>query len=165
MIIRQLVKRLCLTIRLAVQNIAMGYDALYRNTMANENIAIGNNAMFNNLTAGQNIAIGVLALSTQSFNPGSPWSSRNVAVGYEALYSNQATSSANGVNNTAIGHSALRSNTIGYGNTSSGKTHFIPIPRATTILLPDLNRYIQIPPGHKMSHWDQFALFQYNRRV
>jgi hypothetical protein len=41
-------------------------------------------------------------------------------VGFQALTNNQPTSTSNGVNNTAIGASALQNNTTGFNNTSSG---------------------------------------------
>jgi hypothetical protein len=67
------------------------------------------------------VAIGHSALSTQSFtNSNTPWNSDNVAVGFEALYSNQPTDTATGTSNTAAGTQALRSNTTGSSNTANG---------------------------------------------
>jgi hypothetical protein len=67
------------------------------------------------------VAIGQSALLTQSFSNGDvAWNSDNVAVGFEALYSNQPTSTIYGVQNTALGTQALRANTTGAGNTASG---------------------------------------------
>ncbi|MBC7885612.1 MAG: tail fiber domain-containing protein, partial [Saprospiraceae bacterium] len=99
--------------------------ALYANTLGQQNTASGVDALYANTTACQNTAIGVKALSTQSFSPGAAWASGNVAVGYEALFSNQPTSISNGVNNTAVGHSALKANTTGFENTAIGVTAMI----------------------------------------
>ncbi|MEO0127982.1 MAG: tail fiber domain-containing protein [candidate division WOR-3 bacterium] len=119
-------------------NIASGYTALYNNTTGNYNIAIGNSALssnttgsnntasgvyalYMNTTAGHNIAIGERALYSQSYdNAGTPWNSFNIALGDSALFSNQPTSTSNGIYNTALGHQALRYNTTGFRNTASG---------------------------------------------
>ncbi len=104
-----------------VNNSFIGSRAGYSNTNGRDNTALGTNAFFSNTKGGQNIAIGTNALFTQSFAPGATWyQSNNVAVGFEALYSNQPTSSSNGVNNTAIGTSALRTNSTGTQNTAVG---------------------------------------------
>ena len=77
--------------------------------------------MFFNSTASRNVAVGQSALGLQSFdNGGVAWNSDNVAVGFEALYSNQPTSAFTGYDNTASGTQALRSNTTGSSNTASG---------------------------------------------
>ena len=102
-------------------NTAIGQGALNSNTIGDNNTANGALALYRNKTAGQNTAIGRNALLSQSFdNSNNAWVSSNVAVGYEALYSNQPTSTSNGVSNTAVGHSALRANTIGWDNTAVG---------------------------------------------
>jgi len=103
------------------ENSALGLNALYSNTTGNSNSAFGYHALSSNTTAGRNTALGWGALETQSYSSaGSSWSSNNVAVGYEALYSNQPTSTTNGVRNTAIGNYTLRSNTTGSYNTAGG---------------------------------------------
>ena len=102
-------------------NTANGAEALLNNTTANDNTATGFEALLSNTTAGQNVAIGSGALQIQSFsNVGVAWSSSNVAVGYQALNSNQPTSTSNGINNTAVGTSALQANTTGADNTANG---------------------------------------------
>jgi hypothetical protein len=102
-------------------NTASGSNAIFLNTAGSYNTANGFSALYNNTTASQNIAIGSRALLHQSFsNGGSVWNSNNVAVGYEALYSNQPTSTTSGIQNTAVGNYALRSNTIGFYNTACG---------------------------------------------
>ncbi len=103
------------------RNTAMGIDALAQNTIGSYNTALGGGALQNNTTASQNVAIGHEALRTQSFsNGGAVWISNNTAVGFEALLSNQPTSTSNGVNNTATGYQALKANTTGTNNTASG---------------------------------------------
>ena len=102
-------------------NTATGVLALYSNTLGYNNTANGSSALQFNSTASRNTAIGTNALNTQSFsNGGVSWNSGNVAVGYNALYSNQPTSSSNGIGNTAIGSYALQGNTIGSENTTLG---------------------------------------------
>ena len=102
-------------------NTAIGLQALYSNTTGTNNTATGVNALFSNTTAGLNVAVGSDALHTQSFdNGGTAWNSDNVAVGYEALYSNQPTSTITGFENTAVGTRALRANTTGSYNTALG---------------------------------------------
>lgn len=87
----------------AVNNTFIGSRAGYANTNGNHNTSIGANALSSNTKASLNTAIGAKALFTQSFAAGSvSWESRNVAVGYEALYLNQPTSIGNGHNNTAV---------------------------------------------------------------
>lgn len=105
-----------------INNTFIGSRTGYSNTNGRDNTAVGTNALFSNSKASFNTAIGTNALYTQSFSPvgGAWWQSNNVAIGYDALYSNQPTNAANGVNNTAIGSSALRSNTIGAQNIATG---------------------------------------------
>lgn len=102
-------------------NTAYGFQSLTYNTKGGFNTALGNLALLANTTASQNVAIGNNALLTQSFsNGGMPWNSNNVAVGFEALYSNQPTGTTYGFNNTALGTQAMRANTTGFQNTASG---------------------------------------------
>ncbi|MEP7168354.1 MAG: tail fiber domain-containing protein [Bacteroidota bacterium] len=102
-------------------NTTSGYQSLYYNTIGSDNTASGWQTMFLNTTAGQNVAIGSFALSTQSYsNSNAAWNSGNVAIGYEALYSNEPTSTANGIHNTAVGTSALFANNTGIHNTANG---------------------------------------------
>lgn len=101
-------------------NSALGEGSLFRNTDGNNNTAIGLNAMSFNTSAGSNTAIGYNALYTQSYSAGSEWSSDNVAIGKEAMYLNQPVTINNGFKNTAVGTTALYSNTRGYGNIAIG---------------------------------------------
>lgn len=102
-------------------NTASGAFTLLFNTTGGSNTVSGYGAMQSNTTASQNVAIGNNALFTQSFsNGGVPWNTNNTAVGFEALYSNQPTSTVNGLLNTAMGYQSLRANTTGFNNTASG---------------------------------------------
>ncbi|MEI6348558.1 MAG: tail fiber domain-containing protein [Bacteroidota bacterium] len=103
------------------RNTATGFDALYNNTLGSDNTSNGSGALANNNTAGQNTAIGSNALYSQSYdNGGIAWNSDNIAIGYGVLMNNQPTSTSNGIQNTAIGNSALQQNTIGYYNVATG---------------------------------------------
>ena len=102
-------------------NTANGYQALYSNTTGASNTANGRDALASNSTGSENTAIGNSSLYTQSFNnAGVAWSSYNTAVGREALYFNQPTTTNNGINNTALGYRALFANSTGAFNTANG---------------------------------------------
>jgi trimeric autotransporter adhesin len=102
-------------------NTATGQNSLYANTAGNDNTANGHMAMQSNTTAGENVGVGYHALYTQSYsNGGVAWASNNTAIGSGALFSNQPTSTVNGINNTGTGYGSLYSNTIGINNTANG---------------------------------------------
>jgi trimeric autotransporter adhesin len=102
-------------------NIAIGGQALNSNTIGNYNSAIGYAALISNTTASRNIAIGHDALFQQSYdNSGAVWYSDNIAIGYQALYSNQPTTTLEGYQSVAIGNYALKANTTGARNTAIG---------------------------------------------
>lgn len=62
-----------------------------------------------------------MALRSQSFTNGNTaWYTYNTAVGYQALYSNNPSTTSDGKLNTAIGSSALYKNTTGANNMASG---------------------------------------------
>jgi hypothetical protein len=103
-----------------MNNTAFGFGSLYTNTTASKNTALGMDALRLNTTAGSNTAIGQNALYSQSYSPGSAWSSWNVAIGLEALYANQPTNTGNGISNTAVGTYAMHSNTTGFNNIAIG---------------------------------------------
>jgi len=100
-------------------NTAFGYHTLYT-CKASNNCALGANAMQagGNPQGTQNVAIGKDALFTYSY-VGS-FAVDNVAIGYQALYTNNPTNTTNGYRNVAVGSSALRANTTGLGNTTLG---------------------------------------------
>ncbi|MEP7166015.1 MAG: tail fiber domain-containing protein, partial [Ferruginibacter sp.] len=102
-------------------NTASGYKALRGNNVGTFNTAMGAYALHSNTSGSLNTAVGDHALFTQSFDGGPGWASNNVAVGYNALYANQPTTTTNnGTDNTAIGNYALATNTTGYRNTANG---------------------------------------------
>jgi trimeric autotransporter adhesin len=104
----------------AYQNTATGFSAMYSNTIGHNNTAGGFKALFNNTTGNTITAVGMYSLYTQSYNPGFSWDCDNVAVGYSSLYSNQPTTTGNGVKNTAVGNYSLYANTTGYQNSAFG---------------------------------------------
>jgi trimeric autotransporter adhesin len=102
-------------------NTANGWSALSKNTIGIENTASGASALLYNTTAGGNTAVGNMALRSQSFTNGdTAWYTYNTAVGYQALYSNNPSTTSDGKLNTAVGSSALYKNTTGASNMASG---------------------------------------------
>jgi trimeric autotransporter adhesin len=101
-------------------NSSFGISAMDHNTSGRHNTAVGSYAMQLNTAGCNNIAIGYSALSSQSYNPGTTFSSDNIAIGRMSLFLNQPTSASNGIQNTAIGNSALYYNITGYSNTACG---------------------------------------------
>lgn len=103
------------------QNTAVGYQSMSLISSASGNTALGYQTLYNNTWGGKNVAVGSNALFTQSFaNGNSAFDTNNVAIGNEALYSNNPTVATNGINNTALGNQALRSNATGSGNVAIG---------------------------------------------
>ncbi|HJV90339.1 MAG TPA: tail fiber domain-containing protein [Holophagaceae bacterium] len=102
-------------------NTAVGNYAMQALTTGASNAALGKSALASVGTASANTAVGASALQSQSFaNGGAQWWSWNTAVGFEALFANQPTSTATGDRNTAVGAVALRNNTTGRTNTAVG---------------------------------------------
>lgn len=86
-----------------------------------ENVVLGDGALKSNTKANRNVAIGRNTLSTQSFsNSNTAYATDNVAIGNNALATNNPTSTANGSKNVAVGSSALQFNTTGLNNTGIG---------------------------------------------
>lgn len=121
-------------------NVAIGGDALMRNTSGEQNIALSNGmqnnttgnrnvsllqALNSNTTGSDNIAIGHQCLDSQTtanFNVGigtqtlqDTTTSYNTGVGYRALYQNST-----GEYNTSVGALSLNSNTTGIENVAVG---------------------------------------------
>ena len=89
-------------------NTAIGYHALFNNTIGSNNVAIGSDALGDNIDGGYNVAIGSNALQANIDGQ------YNVATGYQALSTNDASF------NTAVGYQALTSNTNGGYNVAMG---------------------------------------------
>jgi len=83
------------------------------------NTFIGEGSGRNTPATSDNVAVGYNALNTQSYGF-SDGSSYNVCLGNYALFSNQPTSTSNGIKNTAVGHNALYTNSIGNDNSAFG---------------------------------------------
>ena len=109
-----------------IDNTALGFEALFRNTTGDFNTAEGFGALFNNTSGTQNTATGVNALisnTTGSFNTANGVNTlfrnttgfQNAATGVQALFSNTT-----GNHNTADGDNALVHDTIGIFNTAIG---------------------------------------------
>ncbi len=109
-------------------NSAFGYQALYNSTASGStDEAFGYQAAYNVTTAANNEAFGYQALMGSSTS--TPPASQNIAIGYQALASDQAqgntavgyqagyagTANTNGSNNTFIGYQA-QANGAGYTN-------------------------------------------------
>ena len=97
----------------ALNNIAVGYQALYGSTTVlmtgDNNTALGNSALFGNTTGSDNTAVGSFALFKNATG------SENVALGNDALEFNSG-----GNNNNAFGKNALTDNTFGNDNFAAG---------------------------------------------
>jgi hypothetical protein len=90
------------------QNIAIGYYALYSNTVS-DNVAIGHEAMQSDTSGNDNVAVGVQALWGNSNGVG------NTAVGMNSQYW-----AGSGNDNTSIGYEALFQITNGSFNFAGG---------------------------------------------
>jgi len=100
----------------SMANTAFGVYVFNSNTSGTGNTALGANALFLNTTGSANVALGVASLYNN------PDRSGLVAIGDSALYNNGigTIKAIQAIQNTAIGSSALFSNTVGAGNTSVG---------------------------------------------
>lgn len=98
------------------RNTGLGSYALADNQTGRYNTAAGYAALGNNTLGNNNVAIGIMALNTNTTR------SYLVAVGDSALFKNGlgASSSNQGVENTAVGSKALFSNTTGSSNSAFG---------------------------------------------
>ena len=96
----------------AVNNTAVGAFALFSNTTGLDNTALGDVALLDNITGSRHTAVGSHALLNCVAPPDF---AGNTAVGTSALFTDTT-----GNFNTAIGDSALFSNTTGAVNTAMG---------------------------------------------
>lgn len=115
-----------LTINTAVDNTAIGTQALHANTTGVNNTAVGDNALAANSTGAYNTAMGFFTLLSNTTGvsntangaqalQNNATGSSNTATGGRALFANST-----GNSNTAAGYGALQSNTAGGGNTGYG---------------------------------------------
>ncbi|MEK7669223.1 MAG: hypothetical protein AAB350_01350 [Patescibacteria group bacterium] len=91
------------------QNTAVGTEALSSNTIGNNNAAFGGDAMQFNTEGINNSAFGAGAMNFNTTG------SHNTAIGVNGLYANTL-----GANNTAVGEDAIYANTTGTGNSAIG---------------------------------------------
>ena len=95
-------------------NIAIGSSAMAKNYTGEQNVAIGGGGVMNyNSSGSNNVAMGWMAMLGDSVN--SSVGSDNVAIGAQALYSQQG-----GYQNTALGSESLKTLTTGDNNTGVG---------------------------------------------
>ena len=95
-------------------NIAIGASAMAQNFTGEQNVAVGGGGtMQYNSSGSNNVAMGWMAMLGDSVN--SSVGGNNVAIGAQALYSQQ-----NGNNNTSVGTESLKTLTTGGNNTGVG---------------------------------------------
>src|SRR5205823_888297 len=97
------------------QNTANGANALFSLTTGSFNTAAGAGALFSDTAGGRNTANGVDALRSNTTGIG------HTAIGFRTLY-NYAGANPGCCGNTAIGDTALFSDTTGIANTATGFT-------------------------------------------
>ncbi len=103
------------------RNTAVGYQSSTGNREASDNSSLGYRALRNNGYSEKNVAIGAEALTAHFFNNSfTVYNGENVAVGYRSLFSNNPTTSTNGVQNTALGALSGSMNVVGNQNTFIG---------------------------------------------
>ncbi len=123
----------------ASNNTAIGRSTLKTNTLGEDNTAVATSALYENTTGGRNTALGGASLyynKVKSESTAIGYSSMayadpagaadgstityNTAVGAYSLRGSGTSADNIGTSNTALGHSALYSNTSGYSNVASG---------------------------------------------
>jgi hypothetical protein len=100
-------------------NTAVGRFSLTSNTVGSRNTAYGTNSLLSNAGGSNITALGYGAMWYANNNT-TPFTSYNVAVGYEALRGSTTPSANTGNYNTALGYQTLWSNTTGRYNTATG---------------------------------------------
>ncbi len=141
-------------------NTATGDYSLTANTTGYQNAAYGSQTLFKSTTASRNTAFGYGALYNQSYgNGGTEWNSDNVALGYRALYSNQPTTTANGIRNTAVGSEALSGNITGYNNTAIGNNANVSLNSLTNVTVIGYNALAGSSNEVRLGNADVTALF------
>lgn len=110
----------------AINNLAIGHNALRRLTEGFNNTAIGHEALYSNLKGLRNTALGYQTLSQNTGDPSDQTlGSENNALGYQAMFYNTT-----GYENNAVGHQAMFGNTTGYMNTAIGN-YALKLPVST----------------------------------
>jgi len=134
------------------RNSGFGAYSLYANTLGSDNTAIGSYALVSNTTGKSIVAVGTNALQSQSYNPGYVWNSDNIAIGFEALFNNEPTSTSNGIKNIAIGSDALHGNTTGLKNAAIGYRALYSNTIGTgNIAIGDLALYFNTQAGYNIA--------------
>ena len=95
----------------ALDNTAVGFNALTADTTGDQNTGIGASALAATTTGGYNTGIGYRALTANTTGGG------NVAIGVDSLLANTTAS-----DNVAVGRAALTVNTTGAQNTALGRS-------------------------------------------
>jgi len=106
-------------------NSSFGYQANYNVRTGFGNVAVGANALFKNTYSG-NTAVGVNALYNN--NIGSVANGPNTAVGDSAMYANTT-----GVKNVAVGYGALAAPTVANNNVAIGYDAMMPTLATGTV--------------------------------
>ncbi|MGE0635880.1 MAG: beta strand repeat-containing protein [Bacteroidia bacterium] len=101
------------------QNTASGIYALADNTVGNRNTASGLLALKSNVAGSNAVAIGTNAMFYANSTT-TPFTNSNVAVGFEALRGSITASANTGNFNTAVGYQTMQNNTSGSGNAAYG---------------------------------------------
>jgi hypothetical protein len=101
-------------------NISIGYTTLNNVTTGGGNIAIGTGTLAANNLYYDNVAVGYYAMNVMGTGTDYASSTNNVAIGNNALQTNNPTSDSNGRYNVAVGYHSLTANTIGCDNTAVG---------------------------------------------
>ncbi|MCE9508457.1 MAG: tail fiber domain-containing protein [Alphaproteobacteria bacterium] len=103
----------------STQNTAVGYMALPGNSaspnIGQANTAVGAETLYTNISGNANTALGGEALYVSSV------AHHNTAIGYQALYYADDTTTTTDTNNTGVGYQAMYQNT-GVENTAVGST-------------------------------------------
>lgn len=110
---------------IGTDNTAVGYNSLVGNENGIQNIAVGSNTLRTNVAGSGSTAIGYGAMYYANSATGATFSTKNVAIGFEALKGSTTASANTGNNNTALGYQALLGNTSGSWNTASGQNALV----------------------------------------
>ena len=131
-----------------INNSAVGFAALEKNTVGVENTSVGYNALNNNTSSSLNTAIGKGALFTQAFsNGGAAFNGKNTAIGYHALYTTNGTTTSEGIDNTSVGYYSGEANTTGIRNIYIGNLAGVTATSANANTTGNNNTYVGYGAG------------------